>query len=103
MGILEDGAETWLETVLDKIDYYIIGEGELALENLLRGNTKFKGINGRVDQITDLSSLGPATYDDYDHEEHDDLNIYFDRGRNVLACNILNKIKQYEKMEDYTK
>ena len=66
MGILEDGAETWLETVLDKIDYYIIGEGELALENLLRGNTKFKGINGRVDQITDLSSLGPATYDDYD-------------------------------------
>ena len=44
-----------------------------------------------------------ATYDDYDHEEYDDLNIYFDRGRNVLACNILNKIKQYEKMEDYTK
>ena len=44
-----------------------------------------------------------ATYDDYDHEEHDDLNIYFDRGRNVLACNILNKIKQYEKMEEYTK
>ena len=31
-----------------------------------------------------------ATFDDYDHEEHDDLNIYFDRGRNVLACNILN-------------
>ena len=66
MGILEDGAETWLETVLDHIDYYIIGEGELALENLLRGNTNFKGINGRVDQITDLSSLGTATYDDYD-------------------------------------
>tara|TARA_Y100001938_G_scaffold129210_1_gene183839 strand:- start:565 stop:786 length:222 start_codon:yes stop_codon:yes gene_type:complete len=44
-----------------------------------------------------------ATYDDYDHEGHDDLNIYFDRGRNVLACNILSKIKQYEKMEDYTK
>tara|TARA_R100000995_G_scaffold77604_2_gene47759 strand:- start:890 stop:1099 length:210 start_codon:yes stop_codon:yes gene_type:complete len=40
-----------------------------------------------------------ATYDDYDHEEHDDLNVFFDRGRNVLAWNILNKIKHYEKME----
>ena len=44
-----------------------------------------------------------ATYDDYDYEKHDDLDVFFDRGRNVLACNILNKINQYEKMEDYTK
>lgn len=44
-----------------------------------------------------------ATYDDYDHEEHDDLAVYFDRGRNVLAWRILCKIKQYEKMEDFTK
>ena len=34
---------------------------------------------------------------------HSEDTIWFDRGRNVLACNILSKIKQYEKMEDYTK
>ena len=45
-----------------------------------------------------------ATYDDYDPETiHSEDTIWFDRGRNVLACNILSKIKQYEKMEDYTK
>ena len=45
-----------------------------------------------------------ATYDDYDPENiHSEDTIWFDRGRNVLACNILSKIKQYEKMEDYTK
>ena len=44
-----------------------------------------------------------ATADDYDHEQINDEAVYFDRGRNVLAWNILNKIKQYEKMEDFTK
>ena len=43
-----------------------------------------------------------ATYDDYDFEKHDDLDVYFDRGRNVLAWRILWKINQYEKMEDYS-
>ena len=43
--------EEWLDTIRDKIDYYIMGEGELACENLLKGNTEFKGINGRVDQM----------------------------------------------------
>jgi len=44
-----------------------------------------------------------ATYDDYDYEKHDDLAVFFDRGRNVLAWRILCKINQYEKMEDFTK
>ena len=44
-----------------------------------------------------------ATADDYNPYINSEDTIWFDRGRNVLACNILSKIKQYEKMEDYTK
>ena len=65
----------WLDTINDKIDFYIIGEGELALENLLKGNLNFKGINGKVDQITDLTSLGPANYDDYNLEPYENFYV----------------------------
>ena len=37
MGVEED----WLDTVKPNIDFYIMGEGELACENLLKGNYKF--------------------------------------------------------------
>ena len=67
MGLGHPGLkEKWIDSVRDKIDYYIIGEGELALENLLKGNYGFKGINGKVEQIKDLSSLGVADYENYD-------------------------------------
>tara|TARA_A100000172_G_C3030652_1_gene106540 strand:+ start:179 stop:415 length:237 start_codon:yes stop_codon:yes gene_type:complete len=57
----------------------------------------------KLEKETDYS-----TYDDYDPENiHSEdtirLDALFDRGRNVLACKILSKIKQYEKMEDFTK
>jgi len=93
MGVEED----WLDTIRDKIDYYIMGEGELACENLLKGNFNFKGINGRVDQIKDLSSLGPANYDDYNLEPYETfyqdrkvVQITGSRGcvRNCTFCNI---------------
>ena len=44
-----------------------------------------------------------ATYDDYDYEKHDDLDVFWDRGRFDVASDVLSKIKKYEKMEDYTK
>ena len=90
-------AETWLDNIRDKIDYYIMGEGELALENLLKGNLDFKGINGRVDQIKDLTGLGPANYDDYDltpyetfYEDRKVVQITGSRGcvRNCSFCDI---------------
>jgi len=69
--------EEWIDTIRDKIDYYIMGEGELACENLLKGNLDFKGINGKVEQIKDLSKLGPANYDNYDLTHYD--TFYKDR------------------------
>lgn len=93
MGVQEE----WLDTIRDKIDYYIMGEGELACENLLKGNLQFKGINGRVEQIKDLSSLGPANYDDYDltpyetfYSDRKVVQITGSRGciRNCTFCDI---------------
>ncbi len=97
MGVLGDGTEEWLDTIRDKIDYYIIGEGELALENLLKGNYNFKGINGKVEQIKDLSSLGVADYKDYDLDSYEPfykdkkvVQITGSRGcvRNCTFCDI---------------
>ena len=64
LGMPGETAE-WIDSVRNKTDYYIMGEGELALENLLKGNYSFKGINGKAEQIKDLSSLGVADYKDY--------------------------------------
>jgi hypothetical protein len=92
-------AESWLDTVRDKIDFYIMGEGELAFENLLQGNLDYKGINGRVDQIKDLTGLGPANYDDYDltpyetfYQDRKVVQITGSRGcvRNCSFCDINN-------------
>jgi hypothetical protein len=38
--------DKFLEDMRPLIDVYIQGEGELVLENLLKGNLNFKGING---------------------------------------------------------
>jgi hypothetical protein len=65
LGMPGETAE-WIDSVRNKTDYYIMGEGELALENLLKGNYNFKGINGKAEQIKDLSSLGVADYENYD-------------------------------------
>lgn len=49
------------------IDYYIRGEGELALVELLKGNTDYPGINGLpIQQIKELDSLPFPDYDDYE-------------------------------------
>jgi hypothetical protein len=89
--------ESWLDTIRDKIDFYIMGEGELACENLLKGNFNFKGINGKVEQIQDLDQLGVADYKDYDLSLYDKfyndkkvVQITGSRGcvRNCSFCNV---------------
>ena len=93
MGVEED----WVKKVRPYIDYYIIGEGELACENLLRGNLPFPGINSRAPQIKNLSELGPADYKDYDlssyeqfYSEKQVVQITGSRGcvRNCTFCNV---------------
>ena len=62
MGITKDTIHQFEEYV----DAWIIGEGEEALVNLVRGNMNAKGINGQADTITDLNKLGVPNYNDYD-------------------------------------
>jgi len=58
--------EQWIITVKQYIDYWIIGEGEYALESLLNGIVDYPGINGKTNiQIDNLDTLGPADYSDY--------------------------------------
>ena len=93
MGVYGD----WLEVVKPYIDYYIIGEGELACENLLKGNFDYPGINSKAPQIKNLSALGPADYKDYDLGSYEPfyvdkqiVQITGSRGcvRNCTFCNI---------------
>ena len=49
------------------IDAFIRGEGELALVELLKGNTTYPGINGiPFQQIDNLESIPYPNYDDYE-------------------------------------
>ena len=79
------------------IDVYIQGEGELVLENLLKGNLNFKGINGKADSIEDLDALGIPDYDNYNlssytqfYEEEDVVMITGSRGcvRDCKFCDV---------------
>jgi radical SAM superfamily enzyme YgiQ (UPF0313 family) len=79
-------------------DYYIDGEGEIALPELFKGNITYSGINGTVPiQIEDINSLPIPNYDYYDLDEYDylsednrDLFIYGSRGcvRKCSFCNV---------------
>lgn len=93
------------EPVLDYVDYYIIGEGENALVNLLKGNYNYPGINGRSEQIQDLNSLGIPNYDDYDFSQYDTfyesesvMQITGSRGcvRNCTFCTINSDWPNYK-------
>ena len=77
----------FLEDIQPLIDVYIQGEGELVLENLLKGNLNFKGINGKANSIEDLDALGVPDYDDYNlssynqfYEDEDVVMITASRG-----------------------
>jgi len=59
---------TFAETLYAKgiIDAYIKGDGEESLVELLKGNTDYHGINGKVPtQIRDLDNLAYPDYTDY--------------------------------------
>ncbi len=93
MGITKDTIHQFEEYV----DAWIIGEGEEALVNLVRGNMNAKGINGQADTITDLNKLGVPNYNDYDLDAYDTfydnervVQITGSRGcvRNCTFCNV---------------
>ena len=67
---------TFPETLYNQkiVDAYIRGEGELALIELLKGNTDYPGINGiPPKQIVDVDSIPFPDYDDYELKTYTNL------------------------------
>lgn len=75
------------------VDYTISGEGELALVELLKGNTNYPGINNNsYKQIDDLDSINFPDYDDYieDYGNIEKITLTGSRGcvRSCTFCDI---------------
>jgi len=78
---------------------YIVGEGEYALLEYLRGNKYYPGINGRPpQQIDNLNNLPPPDYTEI-HEEHnyESAVISGSRGcvRNCTFCDVASIWPKY--------
>lgn len=86
-------------------DYYVQGEGEIVLKELLSGNDTYPGLNGKPPvQIQDVESLPLPNYDFYDLEKYDYLDntskeifIYGSRGcvKNCSFCDIAHFWPKY--------
>jgi hypothetical protein len=75
------------------IDYYIMGDGDITLPELLKGNTAYPGINSMTWQvIEDLNALPYPDYDDYDFGIYESpfLGLLGSRGcvRQCTFCDI---------------
>jgi radical SAM superfamily enzyme YgiQ (UPF0313 family) len=70
------GTRTFKEIGL--LDYYIFGDGEQAIIELLKGNTTYNGINSSTPaQVLDLNSVKIPNYDDINWDEYHVMD--FDR------------------------
>jgi anaerobic magnesium-protoporphyrin IX monomethyl ester cyclase len=68
LGVTMGGKKDYGDTMLEQnlADYFIDGEGELALVELLKGNLDYPGINSTTyNQIDDLDSIPFPDYSDY--------------------------------------
>lgn len=79
------------------VDHFIVSEGEIALKELLNGNTDYPGIDGKLPkQIDDLDSLPLPNYDKFDLDRYEYLEkdkeffIYGSRGcvRKCTFCDV---------------
>lgn len=88
--------EFFANSVKEYIDAYIIGEGEFALEQLLRENFNYPGINSPGHQVDEMDQIGFADYSDYNLEAYEHfydgpaVQITGSRGciRNCSFCNV---------------
>lgn len=55
----------YIESIKNMIDFYILGEGDIALVELLKGNLNYPGINSPGIQIDNLDQIGFPDYSDY--------------------------------------
>lgn len=79
------------------VDFYILGEGEIVLKELINGNTTYPGINGTDPiQINDIENLPLPNYSYFNLDSYDslledlDVFLYGSRGcvRKCTFCNI---------------
>lgn len=66
------------------VDYFVTGEGEISIINILKKNNNIEGINNlNYNRIKDLSNLPLPDYTDYDFSKYDKnflIPITFSRG-----------------------
>jgi len=93
------GVHTQGKTLLEQghVDYWVVGEGELALKSLFEGEDDYPGINGREPkQIDDIENLPLPNYEFFDLSRYDwildtpDVFIYGSRGcvRSCTFCDV---------------
>jgi hypothetical protein len=91
----DDRGALWVQQGL--VDYWIAGEGEVALTQLLQGQTNVSGINGvPPEQIMDIENLPLPNYGYFDLDRYDrlldtpDVFIYGSRGcvRRCTFCDV---------------
>lgn len=86
------------------VDYVFTGDGEESLNQFLKGNTKFPGINFIPPiQIEDLSSLPFPIYDQinpHDYHFHQDAGIYVTASRGCVRkckfCDVPSRWPKYK-------
>ena len=81
-------------------DHYVVGEGEIALLGIFKGNFSYPGIDGSLpEQIDDIDGLPFPDYDYYDMSDYSyldpsmpDLFIYGSRGcvRKCTFCDVVH-------------
>jgi radical SAM superfamily enzyme YgiQ (UPF0313 family) len=85
------------------IDYYIVGEGEIAFMELLKGNVFYPGINNKNNiQITDLNDLPLPTYEkinpsNYYYANEPEVSVTGSRGcvRDCTFCDVNHYWNKY--------
>lgn len=69
------------------IDFYVIGEGEIAIIDILAGRIDAPGVNGNpAEQIADLSIIPIPNYDDFDLTQYS-LSWYDPTSKDNLGSN----------------
>lgn len=83
------------------VDFYVSGDGELALPNLLKGDTGYPGVNSTIwKELENLDALPPPDYDDYNWELYKikRVSIWGSRGcvRKCTFCDIHEHWNKYQ-------
>jgi len=83
------------------IDYYVSGDGELSVPNLLLGNEQYSGINSKTwQQVDDINSIPWPDFEDYDWSLYSSrrISITGSRGcvRKCTFCDIHEHWSKYQ-------